>query len=95
MPSLPRIRRPRGRTLPSQRVAGAARLAVLVTVPQCGWQVIRVVPGRADSHDEVARVDRPCIAIGELADLVAGDAPLQSRHSVARGRSTHGPNLIS
>lgn len=45
-----------GEVLPSQSVAGAAkRLAVLVTVPPCGYKVIRVVAGRAPRQDAVGK----------------------------------------
>jgi alpha-mannosidase len=46
-----------GDVLPSQSIAGArGRLAVLVTVPPCGYKVIRVVEGRAPRAESVAKV---------------------------------------
>jgi alpha-mannosidase len=46
-----------GRDLPLQAVSGRkGRLAVLVTVPPCGWKVIRILEGRPPRSEPVARV---------------------------------------
>jgi len=77
-----------GVALPSQGAYGAKKLAVLVTVPACGWQVIRVVAGKGAALEPVARVNGRTIdtelfrvrlnAAGQVSELFDKEARRQA-----------------
>jgi len=76
-----------GTPLPCQNVAGArGRMAVLVSVPPCGWKTIRIVEGKAPRTEAVSKVRGRALETALLSVRLNASGQLASVRDRRAGR---------